>query len=59
MSYYESAKGEKISLKRVELECKRHGIKLIGVELEDFNRMVQSDADGMYSAQAVLRWLGY
>ena len=56
MTYYESAKGLYISKKRALLELKNHGIKSqfdIDEFIEDLGNKER------YSAQAVLRWLGY
>jgi hypothetical protein len=51
--YYDSAEGVKISRGRVLCELKDHGVV-------DFNEFFDDLGDKkLYSAQAVLDWLGY
>jgi hypothetical protein len=56
MTYYESAKGLHISKQRALLELKKHGIE----SQFDIDEFFEDLGDKeRYSAQAVLRWLGY
>ncbi len=55
MDYYESADDTRITRARVIQELKAHDCE----ELDLFDNEVQSDENGMYNAQQVLRWLGY
>lgn len=53
-TYYESAEGITISLRRAYQEMKRHGVEC------DFDEMVAGIANGeTVDAQALLAWLGY
>lgn len=57
MSYYESAEGELITRKRAYKELRDHGCSE-----EDYNLFYEEvlpNPEGLYDAQAVLRWLGY
>ena len=56
MTYYESAKGLHISKRRALLELKKHGIES-QFDIDEFYEDL-GDKE-RYSAQAVLRWLGY
>jgi hypothetical protein len=51
--YYDSAEGIKISRDRVLCELKAHGV----VDLKEF--FEELGDKNIYSAQAVLDWLGY
>lgn len=57
-TYYESARGVKITFKRAMQEIDRHGI-IDPDDRADFHAMVKQDKNGDYNAQAVLEWLGY
>ena len=56
MNYYESAKGIYISKARALLELKKHGIES-QFDIDEFLKDLGNKE--RYSAQAVLRWLGY
>ena len=56
MDYYESAEGIEISKKRALLELKKHGIESC-FDIDEFYEDLGNKE--RYSAQAVLRWLGY
>lgn len=55
-TYYESAEGIEISRKRALLELKKHGIESC-FDIDEFYEDLGNKE--RYSAQAVLRWLGY
>jgi hypothetical protein len=53
-TYYESAEGITISLRRAYQEMQRHGVEC------DYDQMVADIANGeTVDAQALLVWLGY
>lgn len=53
--YFKSAHGVKIDKARAIQELRKHGI----TENDEFLKAVKPDAQGNYSAQSVLKWLGY
>jgi len=56
MTYYESAEGVKITRLRVYEELRRHSV---AHTIDEFDRDVQPDSNGLYLASDVLDWLGY
>lgn len=57
-AYYDSAEGEHITRKRALQELKKHQLDDESIFMT-FDAEVQPKANGLYDAQAVLRWLGY
>lgn len=57
-TYYDSAEGEQITRARALQELKKHQLEDESI-LMSFDAEVQLKANGLYDAQAVLRWLGY
>ncbi len=57
-TYYDSAEGEQITRARALQELKKHRFDDESI-IATFDAEVQPKANGLYDAQAVLRWLGY
>lgn len=53
-TYYDSAEGVTITRERALQEVRDHGC-----DVAEFIAAVSPDANGTYSAQSVLDWLGY
>lgn len=53
MDYYDSAEGLLISHERTLIELKSHGCEELELFYQEMGKLKS------YSAQAVLRWLGY
>lgn len=57
-TYYDSAEDEQITRARALQELKRHQLDDESI-IMSFDAEIQPKANGLYDAQAVLRWLGY